>query len=142
MRHSLLMYNFFPSPEMDEDGMNDYVDAAVQQTGATPNPVHQTMDHSHQTDQMTQPTAPAKDEKADPEAMDTDEGYTVDLAKMKMNVVEGGARTWSGPTSSATAGDLIYNLAGPAYDYCMTNCLLYTSPSPRDGLLSRMPSSA
>ena len=23
-----------------------------------------------------------------------------------------------------------------------TNCLLYTSPSPRDGLLSRMPSSA
>ena len=26
----------------------------------------------------------------------------------------------------------------PQYDYC----LLYTSPSPRDGLLSRMPSSA
>ena len=26
-------------------------------------------------------------------------------------------------------------------DYCR-NCLLYTSPSPRDGLLSRMPSSA
>ena len=25
---------------------------------------------------------------------------------------------------------------------CYTNCLLYTSPSPRDGLLSRMPSSA
>ena len=28
---------------------------------------------------------------------------------------------------------------GPAYEYA---CLLYTSPSPRDGLLSRMPSSA
>ena len=27
------------------------------------------------------------------------------------------------------------------YDPCYT-CLLYTSPSPRDGLLSRMPSSA
>ena len=26
-----------------------------------------------------------------------------------------------------------------AFNYC---CLLYTSPSPRDGLLSRMPSSA
>ena len=26
--------------------------------------------------------------------------------------------------------------------YNITNCLLYTSPSPRDGLLSRMPSSA
>ena len=25
---------------------------------------------------------------------------------------------------------------------CFWNCLLYTSPSPRDGLLSRMPSSA
>ena len=33
-----------------------------------------------------------------------------------------------------------------AYEYCgygwATGCLLYTSPSPRDGLLSRMPSSA
>src|SRR5664279_3009017 len=26
--------------------------------------------------------------------------------------------------------------------YCLSVCLLYTSPSPRDGLLSRMPSSA
>ena len=26
--------------------------------------------------------------------------------------------------------------------FVSTNCLLYTSPSPRDGLLSRMPSSA
>ena len=26
--------------------------------------------------------------------------------------------------------------------YIITSCLLYTSPSPRDGLLSRMPSSA
>ena len=25
---------------------------------------------------------------------------------------------------------------------CLARCLLYTSPSPRDGLLSRMPSSA
>ena len=32
------------------------------------------------------------------------------------------------------------------YEYCIPDhskaCLLYTSPSPRDGLLSRMPSSA
>ena len=33
-------------------------------------------------------------------------------------------------------GDKIYNL------YACNACLLYTSPSPRDGLLSRMPSSA
>ena len=29
-----------------------------------------------------------------------------------------------------------------AEEYIFTTCLLYTSPSPRDGLLSRMPSSA
>ena len=28
------------------------------------------------------------------------------------------------------------------YDHMVNSCLLYTSPSPRDGLLSRMPSSA
>ena len=27
-------------------------------------------------------------------------------------------------------------------EYAVEDCLLYTSPSPRDGLLSRMPSSA
>ena len=31
---------------------------------------------------------------------------------------------------------------GDLYDLRSTFCLLYTSPSPRDGLLSRMPSSA
>ena len=35
------------------------------------------------------------------------------------------------------------NLVGLATDFCVNySCLLYTSPSPRDGLLSRMPSSA
>ena len=36
------------------------------------------------------------------------------------------------PLDDIRAEDLAY----------MENCLLYTSPSPRDGLLSRMPSSA
>ena len=36
-----------------------------------------------------------------------------------------------------TAGNIIARLDGND-----NNCLLYTSPSPRDGLLSRMPSSA
>ena len=31
---------------------------------------------------------------------------------------------------------------GDCYDRYLCSCLLYTSPSPRDGLLSRMPSSA
>ena len=37
----------------------------------------------------------------------------------------------------ARVGDLPYLILGGG-----SNCLLYTSPSPRDGLLSRMPSSA
>ena len=36
----------------------------------------------------------------------------------------------------------IYNIAGHLYNAIQYTCLLYTSPSPRDGLLSRMPSSA
>ena len=35
-----------------------------------------------------------------------------------------------------------YTLLGLGRDYEVIICLLYTSPSPRDGLLSRMPSSA
>ena len=34
--------------------------------------------------------------------------------------------------------NILVQYPGPKYK----NCLLYTSPSPRDGLLSRMPSSA
>ena len=37
-----------------------------------------------------------------------------------------------------SATSLIFNNSG----YTLSACLLYTSPSPRDGLLSRMPSSA
>ena len=34
------------------------------------------------------------------------------------------------------------NLADEQIEDLLDDCLLYTSPSPRDGLLSRMPSSA
>ena len=44
-------------------------------------------------------------------------------------------------TSAQVYRDAVVFLAGSdAGDVC--DCLLYTSPSPRDGLLSRMPSSA
>ena len=35
-----------------------------------------------------------------------------------------------------------YGAGGSTRDRTLNTCLLYTSPSPRDGLLSRMPSSA
>ena len=38
--------------------------------------------------------------------------------------------------------DPIARLSEPGAPYLFGTCLLYTSPSPRDGLLSRMPSSA
>ena len=41
--------------------------------------------------------------------------------------------------TGANAAEL--NINGVS-DYAASACLLYTSPSPRDGLLSRMPSSA
>ena len=39
-------------------------------------------------------------------------------------------------------GELLGMLVGDDDGVLLTGCLLYTSPSPRDGLLSRMPSSA
>ena len=39
-------------------------------------------------------------------------------------------------------GSIGYTSVIPVGGFQFTNCLLYTSPSPRDGLLSRMPSSA
>ena len=38
--------------------------------------------------------------------------------------------------------DRVGDLVDSTGDALITACLLYTSPSPRDGLLSRMPSSA
>ena len=51
------------------------------------------------------------------------------------------------PGEDAPGGDAPAHgspLQGPGFDIVvhLINCLLYTSPSPRDGLLSRMPSSA
>ena len=39
-------------------------------------------------------------------------------------------------------GPVPHQIKHPAVVLCLSTCLLYTSPSPRDGLLSRMPSSA
>ena len=54
---------------------------------------------------------------------------------------------WIDPQTIANGSDWFVNWADfPAHaingDLILTSCLLYTSPSPRDGLLSRMPSSA
>ena len=48
-------------------------------------------------------------------------------------------------SSAPTVDDYLDRATPEMYDqyiYGLEGCLLYTSPSPRDGLLSRMPSSA
>ena len=59
----------------------------------------------------------------------------VDLARLLvLAVVDHGVAGALGVAAVAAARVLV--------DVMVGNCLLYTSPSPRDGLLSRMPSSA
>ena len=50
--------------------------------------------------------------------------------------------TPSDPMENAFRGDSDIFVAHSEHDRLTGACLLYTSPSPRDGLLSRMPSSA
>ena len=49
---------------------------------------------------------------------------------------------WEGRLSGATTDALKALNDSLEIDKRLYSCLLYTSPSPRDGLLSRMPSSA
>ena len=56
----------------------------------------------------------------------------------KADVDEGGS--YSKTETGVSAGYKWFTLAYKRSDFSC--CLLYTSPSPRDGLLSRMPSSA
>ena len=57
-------------------------------------------------------------------------------------VLEAGPWDWH-PFIHVPAG-FMYTLVNPSVNWLYKSepCLLYTSPSPRDGLLSRMPSSA
>ena len=45
------------------------------------------------------------------------------------------------PTQGASSDELT-EICNTLYDRCLLSCLLYTSPSPRDSRVSRMPSSA
>ena len=47
-----------------------------------------------------------------------------------------------GPVSEFLKADPDDSVAASRFKMALEGCLLYTSPSPRDGLLSRMPSSA
>ena len=57
--------------------------------------------------------------------------------KVAMALTEGGGKIDYTQVNSLTGATGAYQFLPKYWD-----CLLYTSPSPRDGLLSRMPSSA
>ena len=70
---------------------------------------------------------------------------TVDFASSKSQINCSKATNFIGQSKDESMAinsvkDLLSNTS--RVDLSRTNCLLYTSPSPRDGLLSRMPSSA
>ena len=65
------------------------------------------------------------------------EAFTVTLPSRKRLKLRSLLAEWPPSRASASARQ-VSKLAG----FLMHICLLYTSPSPRDGLLSRMPSSA
>ena len=71
--------------------------------------------------------------------------------KEAIKITEGFTRTskmpglsYSLPAWECKTGSKLRKIKGSvcASCYALKGCLLYTSPSPRDGLLSRMPSSA
>ena len=69
---------------------------------------------------------------------------TGDIANTASRYPDGS--TWQSLAAYASAqielSDKTHLQTGLRYNYILLACLLYTSPSPRDGLLSRMPSSA
>ena len=65
--------------------------------------------------------------------------YVEQFANRYNSNVQGENRPMSSCTNDAGLSIINFGIGSPN---AATICLLYTSPSPRDGLLSRMPSSA
>ena len=72
-------------------------------------------------------------------------GWLIDLQPRQLNPGEGGielAKRFFGAALTPHISETGRNGLFHAVVQTLKICLLYTSPSPRDGLLSRMPSSA
>ena len=84
-------------------------------------------------------------EATGPEARETAErlGYALD-SSARLAMMEAISHAAAEITSSMPTGGVDVRLDGRDLEFVVdvAPCLLYTSPSPRDGLLSRMPSSA
>ena len=65
--------------------------------------------------------SPAEDSAANNNQPTPPEGFTVYLDEMKKDESPNAAKEWNGLASAAQAGDVIKNVPGLGYDYCITN---------------------
>ena len=72
--------------------------------------------------------------------MDVPGNYHIDGTALAF--VDGHVETKRWQDQRTIDAQVKYHIDGSNFKYGIRSCLLYTSPSPRDGLLSRMPSSA
>ena len=68
--------------------------------------------------------------------------HSVQAQRYDFQWYSGAAQTWVYEAAPKLLLDVYDDPSTPEEDVYFRICLLYTSPSPRDGLLSRMPSSA
>ena len=102
------------------------ISSSVSTTGVTPN----------QTTVVTTTTTPFRVVTGSVSSLRTD------LAGLAGVVAAAGGVNSLSPMLASTDGSVSSDPATGIITMQASNCLLYTSPSPRDGLLSRMPSSA
>ena len=78
--------------------------------------------------------------QTDPAKLSLDCGETARPASYHRIVVKAGTSVLTGEAGDALDPNVMRDLVSQIAE--LQSCLLYTSPSPRDGLLTRMPSSA
>ena len=91
--------------------------------------------------ELPSPSAIKAMKKADIVSTAKEHGLELDISNTKAQLLESWKNHFSNDDSPSAVDDAAEAMAESAAN-TSKSCLLYTSPSPRDGLLSRMPSSA
>ena len=119
-----------PYTIVDEDGETDTAVHTVEVPNAPPIAVDETVTTQPDTPVVIDPLANDSDPNDDPLMITEIAGVTITPGVAQTIAVPNGTVTIAADGTITVTPDAGFS------------CLLYTSPSPRDGLLSRMPSSA
>ena len=95
--------------------------------------------------ELPSPSAIKAMKKADIVATAKEHGLELDISNTKAQLLESWENHFlndDSPSAVDDAAEAMAESAANSSESAEEACLLYTSPSPRDGLLSRMPSSA